>query len=73
MEEQYVKVNKVLLTAVLSLCTGAIGAAAKSYIDVVELKTKVENYADTQHEIKEDIKDIKTDIKEVLKLLPKEG
>lgn len=65
-ESDYMKINKVFVTGLVSLCVGALGSAAKAYIDVVELKTKVQNFEDNQTILRDDIKEIKQDVKTLL-------
>lgn len=72
-EDQNFKVNKVFVTTALTLCVSALGSAAKAFIDVENLKTKVEYTEQAQIDIKTDIREIRNDIKEILKRVPKEG
>jgi predicted ATP-grasp superfamily ATP-dependent carboligase len=61
-----VKVSKFVVGVVSALLISVLGSAAKAYIDVAELKIKVENYEDNAKYIREDIKEIKKDIKTLL-------
>jgi chaperonin cofactor prefoldin len=62
-----VRVSKVFVGVFVSISLSVIGSAAKAYMDVAELKVKVNNYADNQKYLREDIKEIKEDIKQLLK------
>lgn len=66
-------VNKVFITAAITLSLSVIASAAKAYIDVTELKVKVEGFKENQTDIKRDVREIKTDIKTLLERIPKEG
>lgn len=62
-----IKVNKVFVTALISMGVGVVGSAAKAYMDVEKLKTRMDIYVEDQKEIKEDLKEIRKDIKTLLK------
>ena len=51
--------KSIIIAVVTGLCIATISAAAKSYIDVERLKTKMEFFVDTVQEIKQDVKEIK--------------
>lgn len=51
--------KSIIIAVVTGVCLATLSAAAKSYIDVERLKTKMELFIDTVQEIKEDVKDIK--------------
>lgn len=51
--------KSIIIAVVTGICLATISAAAKSYIDVERLKTKMELFIDTVQEIKEDVKEIK--------------
>lgn len=51
--------KSIIIAVVTGISLATISAAAKSYIDVERLKTKMELFIDTVQEIKEDVKDIK--------------
>lgn len=61
-----IRVPKLIMGAIVTLTLGAVSTAAKSVIDVVELKTKVQNYEDNARDMKDDIKEIKQDVKTLL-------
>lgn len=65
-ESESIRVPKIIVGAVITLTLGAVSTAAKSVIDVVELKTKVQNYEDNARDMKDDIKEIKQDVKTLL-------
>ena len=51
--------KSIIIAVVTGLCIATISAAAKSYVDVEKLKTKMEFFVDTVQEIKQDVKEIK--------------
>jgi len=51
--------NSIIIAVISGVCIATLSAAGKSYVDVERLKTKMELFIDTVHEIKEDVKDIK--------------
>ena len=51
--------KSIIIAVVTGICLATISAAAKSYIDVERLKTKMELFIDTVQEIKDDVKQIK--------------
>lgn len=55
--------RKILGSVIAGLTLATITAAAKSYIDVERLKTKVEALSENIVEIKEDVKWIRRNIK----------
>jgi hypothetical protein len=59
-------ISKPIFTAVISLCLSVLGAAAIAYNDVQSLKVEVKNYKEHQLEIKEDLREIRKDIKKLL-------
>jgi cell division protein FtsB len=70
-------ISKPFVAAILSLLLSALGAAAKSYVDVEKLKTQIDlqtkNNESISHDIKTELTEIKKDIKSILKDLPKGG
>ena len=71
-EIKYYKVNKLFISSALTLCISALDETAKAYIDVENLKTKIKYSKLAQKNIKQDIREIKNDIKTILQRLPKE-
>lgn len=67
MKDEGLYLNRTFLAALLALCLAVFGSAAKAFIDVVELKAEVKNYAENQEELKSDLKEIKSDIKTLLR------
>jgi hypothetical protein len=57
-------ISKTLLTALITAMLSILGAAAVAYVDVQVLKNQVIAY-------REDIKDIKVDIREIRTILSK--
>jgi hypothetical protein len=57
-------ISKTLLTALITAMLSVLGAAAVAYVDVQVLKNQVIAY-------REDIKDIKMDIREIRNILSK--
>jgi hypothetical protein len=57
-------ISKTLLTALITAMLSVLGAAAVAYVDVQVLKNQVVAY-------REDIKDIKMDIREIRNILSK--
>ena len=51
--------RSILVGMVTALCIAAISTAAKSYVDVERIKTKMEYFVATISEIKQDVKEIK--------------
>jgi hypothetical protein len=51
--------KQILIAIISGISVLTISAAGKSYIDVVRIKTKMELFIDTIHEIKDDVKEIK--------------
>jgi hypothetical protein len=52
--------KSIVIAVITGVCLATLSAAAKSYIDVERLKTKMELFIDTVQEIKDDVKEIKT-------------
>jgi hypothetical protein len=59
--------KKTIAAGVVTLCLTVLIAAAKSYVDVESLKTKVDLHIDSMKEIRDDIREIKKDIKQILR------
>lgn len=59
--------NRTFLAALLTLCIAVLCAAAKAYVDVVEIKTEVKGYSEDVRDLKIDIKEVKEDVKSLLR------
>ena len=59
--------HKAIAAGLITLSLSAIGSAIKAYVDVEKLKTKVEAFDDTARDIKQDVREIKADIKTLLR------
>lgn len=56
------ELKKILVAVIITLCTSAILASAKSYIDVERLKVKTQSLFDMVKDIREDVKYIRRKI-----------
>lgn len=55
--------RRIIASVIAGIALAALSAAAKSYVDVERLKTRVESLSDNVIEIKEDVKWIRRNIK----------
>ena len=67
--ELKIKVQTIITGLIITLGATAIGAIAKSYVDVKELKVENKNYVKSIDEVKGDIRVIRDDIKKIYKIL----
>lgn len=56
------ELRKILVAVLITLCTSAILASAKSYIDVEKIKVRQQSLFDMVKEIKDDVKYIRRKI-----------